>query len=74
MNEKENIKGINKIIYFPTEIDKQIIIGLCNEIIDLLTPLRIEQKAFALAQLVSSFEETSGIKFDEIYTQYENEI
>ncbi len=57
-------------LYFPTEIDKQIITALCNEIIDLLEPLKVEQKAFALAQLVSSFEEVSGIKFEEIFTSY----
>lgn len=61
---------INTVIYYPTEIDKQIISGLCNEIINLLEPLRIEQKAFALAQLVSSFEDVSGIKFEEIITSY----
>ena len=61
---------INTIVYFPTDVDKQIISGLCNEIIDILEPLRMEQKAFALAQLVSSFEDVSGIKFDEIITAY----
>ncbi len=64
---------INTIIYFPTETDKQIITNLCNEIIDILEPLRIEQTAFALAQLVSSFEDVLGIKFDEIYTSYKSE-
>lgn len=60
------------VIYFPTDLDKQVITGLCNEIIDLLEPLRIEQKAFLLAQLVSSFEDVSNIKFNEIYTTYRN--
>ena len=66
----EDLKDIDKIVYFPSETDKQIFTGLCNEIIDLLEPLRIEQKAFLLAQLVSSFEDVSGIKFNEIYTAY----
>ena len=64
---KDDVKAV---IYFPSDVDKQIISGLCDEIIDILEPLRIEQKAFALAQLVSSFEDVSGIKFDEIYTSY----
>ena len=66
-------EDINAIVYLPNEIDKQIITGLCNEIIDILEPLRIEQKAFALAQLVSSFEDVSGIKFDSILTDYQEE-
>ena len=64
---------IKAIIYFPSETDKQIISGLCSEIIDILEPLRVEQKAFALAQLVSSFEDVSGIKFDAILTAYKEE-
>ncbi len=72
MDEEENLEGIEKIIYFPSEIDKQIISGLCDEIIDILEPLRIEQKAFALAQLVSSFEDVSGIKFNEVHTAYKD--
>lgn len=63
-------KDTKAIVYFPDGGDKLIITGLCNEIIDLLEPLRIEQKAFALAQLISSFEDTSGIKFDAVYTSY----
>lgn len=61
---------IHTIIYFPDDSEKQIINGLCNEIIDILSPLKIEQKAFALSQLVSSFEDVSKIKFQEIYTAY----
>ena len=61
---------IKEIWYYPNDVDKEIISGLCNEIIDILEPLRIEQKAFALAQLVSSFEDVSGIKFDAILTNY----
>lgn len=64
---------IKEIWYFPNEIDKQIISGLCDEIIDVLKPLRIEQKAFALAQLVSSFEDVSGIEFDAILTAYKED-
>ncbi len=64
---------IDTIVYYPTEVDKQIISGLCDEIIDILEPLRIEQKAFALAQLISSFEDVSGIKFEEIYTSYNSD-
>ncbi len=66
------VKDIDVHLYFPTETDKQIITGLCNEIINILEPLRIEQKAFALAQLVSSFEDVSGIKFEEIITSYKS--
>lgn len=51
-----------KVIYIPTETDKAIISGLCNQIIDLLSPLSIPQKAFALNQLLFSFEDVSGIK------------
>ena len=54
------------IWYFPNDTEKQIISGLCNEIIDMLEPLKIEQKAFALKQLVSSFEDVSGTKIDSI--------
>ena len=61
---------MTEIIWFPNDIEKQIISGLCNEIIDILEPLRIEQKAFALAQLVSSFEDVSGIKFQAIIDNY----
>lgn len=68
--EEENLEGVDKIVYFPSDVDKQIITGLCDEIIDILGPLRIEQTAFALAQLVSSFEDVSGIKFNEVYTAY----
>ena len=69
MNKKE----IDTIVYYPTDIDKQIISGLCNEIIEILEPLRLEQVAFALAQLVSSFEDISGIKFQAILENYKNE-
>ncbi len=65
-------KEIKEIWYFPDEADKQIITGLCNEIIDILEPLRVEQQAFALAQLVSSFEDVLGIKFDAILTYYKD--
>ena len=69
----ENEDETNKIfIYIPNETDKQIITGLCNEIIDILEPLRIDQKAFALAQLIASFEDVSGIKFDTIFTHYKD--
>ena len=61
---------IDTIIYYPTDTDKQIISGLCNEIIDMLEPLRIEQKSFLLAQLVSSFEDVSGIKIQAILQTY----
>ena len=61
------------ILYYPSDVDKQIISGLCSEFIDMLEPLSIAQKAFALAQLVSSFEDVSGIKFEEIYTSYNQE-
>ncbi len=64
---------IKTIVYYPTDVDKQIITGLCNEIIDMLEPLRIEQKAFLLAQLVGSFEDVSGIKFQAIMENYEND-
>ena len=64
----------NKIIlWFPSEKEREKVIGLCNKCIDVLSELpRIEQKAFALAQLVSSFEEMSGIKFEAIISTYKN--
>lgn len=55
-------EDIDTIIYLPSETDKVIITGLCNEIIDILEPLNIPQKAFALHQLLASFEDVSGIK------------
>lgn len=70
MEKEEKIK---EIWYFPNDVEKQIITGLCNEIIDILEPLKIEQKAFALAQLVSSFEDVSGIKFSAILSAYNEE-
>ncbi len=60
------------VLYYPTEKDKIIITALNNHIIDTFEPLSIEQKAFALAQLVSSFEDVSGIKFEEIITSYKS--
>jgi len=57
---------IEELIYFPTETDKAIISGLCNEIIDILSPLSIPQKAFALQQLVASFEDVANIKLTAI--------
>jgi len=57
---------IKSIVYYPSDKDKIIISALCSEIIDLLEPLRLEQKAFALSQLVNSFEDFSGIKLDSI--------
>lgn len=53
---------INTLIYLPSDADKAIINGLCSNIIDLLEPLSISQKAFALNQLIYSFEDVSGIK------------
>lgn len=57
MNEK-----IDTLIHFPTDVDKAVISSLCNEIIDILEPLSVPQKAFALNQLLYSFEDVSGIK------------
>ena len=65
---------IHTIVYVPSDVEKQIISGLCSEVINILEPLRIEQKAFALAQLVSSFEDVSGIKFQKIYEDYNESI
>lgn len=53
---------INTLIYLPSDTDKAIINSLCSEIIDILSPLSIPQKAFALNQLIYSFEDVSGIK------------
>ena len=44
------------------ESDKDIIKSLCSHIIDILEPLSIPQKAFALHSLIHSFEDVSGIK------------
>jgi len=70
MAEDEEIK---ELIYFPTETDKAIISGLCSEIIDILSPLSIPQKAFALQQLVASFEDVANIKLTAIKMEEENE-
>jgi hypothetical protein len=53
---------IDTLIYLPSDADKSIINGLCSHIIDILEPLSIPQKAFALNQLLYSFEDVSGIK------------
>jgi hypothetical protein len=53
---------IKTLIYLPSDEDKAIINGLCSHIIDILEPLSIPQKAFALHSLIESFEDVSGIK------------
>lgn len=70
--EDEDLEGVKKVVYFPTELDKQIMCGLCTEIISILEPLRVEQKAFLLAQLVSSFSDVSGINMEEVFTSYKD--
>ena len=55
-----------EIIYIPNEVDKAIVNGLCSQIIELLEPLSIPQKAFALHSLLSSFEEVAGIEMTAI--------
>lgn len=70
--EDNDLEGIKKVVYFPTDLDKQIMSGLCTEIINILEPLRIEQKAFVLAQLVSSFSDVSGINMEEVFTSYKD--
>jgi len=67
----DNNKEIEELIYFPTETDKAVISGLCNEIIDILSPLSIPQKAFALQQLVASFEDVTNIKLTAIKMEEE---
>ena len=67
MNEENDTKII---VYYPTENDKIIMTAICDEIINLLEPLRLEQKAFALAQLVNSFEDVSRIKMQDVITTY----
>lgn len=62
---------IKELVYFPTKTDKAIINGLCNEIIDILSPLSIPQKALALQILISSFEETANIKLTAIKEEKE---
>ena len=62
---------IEELIYFPTATDKAIINGLCSEIIDILSPLSIPQKAFALQQLVASFEDVANIKLTAIKMEEE---
>lgn len=64
---------IKELIYFPTETDKAIINGLCSEIIDILSPLSIPQKAFALQQLVASFEDCANIKLTAIKMEGEDD-
>ncbi len=60
------MEEINTLLYFPSEKDKIIISSLCNHIIDILEPLSIAQKAFALNQLLYSFEDVTGIKVSAI--------
>lgn len=62
---------IDEIIYVPTEADKAVINGLCTEVIDILSPLSVPQKAFALQSLISSFEDVANIKLTAI--KIENE-
>ena len=67
---------MNEIWWFPNEEEKEKVEELCNKCIDILSELpKVEQKAFALLQLIKSFEDTSGIKFDAIISTYkENAI
>jgi hypothetical protein len=53
---------MTEIIYIPNDKIKAIVSSLCNEIIDILSPLSVPQKAFALHSLLNSFEDVSGIK------------
>jgi len=57
---------IEELIYLPTDVDKAVINGLCSEIIDILSPLSIPQKAFALQTLIASFEDCANIKMTAI--------
>ncbi len=60
-----------KILWFPSEEEKGKVTELCSKCIDVLSELpEVEQKAFALLQLVKSFEDASGIKFDSIVDIY----
>ena len=63
-----------EVWWFPSEEEKEKVKELCNKCIDVLSELpKVERKAFALLQLVKSFEDASGIKFDAIVNIYENE-
>ncbi len=53
---------MKEIIYIPTEIEKAAISSICNQVIDLMGCLDVPQTAFALNQLIYSFEDVSGIK------------
>ncbi|MHA1225323.1 MAG: hypothetical protein ACTSPV_01105 [Candidatus Hodarchaeales archaeon] len=67
MKEEE----FKELIYIPTEADKLIMSSLCNEIIDILSPLSIPQKAFVLQQLIASFEDVANIKLTAIKMEEE---
>ena len=58
---------MNELIFIPTNDDKKRISKVCDEVIDVLEQLpSIEEKAFALQQLVTSFEETANIRLTAI--------
>lgn len=58
--------------WFPSEEEKEKVTELCSKCIDVLSELpKIEQKAFALVNLVKSFEDVSGMQFDAIVSAYE---
>ena len=61
------------IDYYPTEAEKLVISNLCNQIIDILLPLNVPQKAFALVELNKSFEDVAGIKIKEIISSYDED-
>lgn len=60
-------------IYIPTNEERELIVSKCNEVIDVLVPLDIDQKAFALVQLCLSFKDASGIDIAEAIMTTEKE-
>lgn len=52
---------MTQVIYVPTEEEIELIEKHCHKIIDVLSPLSLSQKYFALKKLVQSFEDVMGI-------------
>ena len=52
---------MGQVYYIPTEEEKEMLSKKCNEVIDLLSDLCIEQKALVLEQLIRGFQDVSGI-------------
>ena len=49
-------------MYIPTEAEKLMLNAVCNKVIDFMSDLSIEQKAFALNNLIDAYEDVANIR------------